>query len=309
MTLAVRPTPDPLRPDAALAKEDQSPVTLGDFGAQALVCATLQDAFPDDPVIGEERADALRAPAGRALLEQVTELVQRERPRATQETVCDWIDRGGRREPAPRAWTLDPIDGTKGFLRGDQYAVALALIVEGEVVVAAIACPALPLAGLSEGARGVLAWAVRGEGAFAAPLFEPGEAQRLAVSTRSAAEGRQLESVEPGHHDRALASQIRERLGLSGEPVRLDSMVKYVLLARGEAELYLRLTRPGYRQKLWDHAAGALVVEEAGGQLSDLRGARPDFGQGETLACEGGLVVSNGAWHADALAALVAARG
>lgn len=307
----MRPTADPLQPGAAHQKEDQSPVTVGDFAAQAVVCAALQDAFPSDPVIGEERADALRAPEGCALLEQVAGLVRQQRPEATDQAICDWIDRGGRTEPAPRAWTLDPIDGTKGFLRGDQYAVALALIEAGQVVVAAIACPALPQRGLQAGpgvGQGVVAWAVRGEGAFAAPLEGEGEVQRLAVSSRSAAEGRQLESVEPGHHDRELAAGIRARLGLSGAPVRLDSMVKYVLLARGDAELYLRLTRPGYRQKLWDHAPGALIVEEAGGRVSDLGGRAPDFGQGATLACEGGLVVSSGAWHAEALAAVVGAR-
>ena len=52
------------------------------------------------------------------------------------------IDRGGR-ESGHRFWTLDPIDGTKGFLRGDQYVVALALVVKGEVQIGALACPNL----------------------------------------------------------------------------------------------------------------------------------------------------------------------
>jgi len=52
--------------------------------------------------------------------------------------VCEWIDRGGS-DYARRFWTLDPIDGTKGFLRGDQYAVALALVVDGKVQVGVLA--------------------------------------------------------------------------------------------------------------------------------------------------------------------------
>ena len=57
--------------------------------------------------------------------------------------VCRWIDHGGGSQYSERFWTLDPIDGTKGFLRGEQYAVALALIVEGRIAVAALACPNL----------------------------------------------------------------------------------------------------------------------------------------------------------------------
>lgn len=301
VTLKVRPEPKPL--EGGVLKEDRSPVTIGDFAAQAVVCAAIQDAYPEDLVIGEEAADSLRTPEGAELLAQIVELVRSERPGATSEQVCDWIDRGGRREPAPRAWTLDPIDGTKGFLRGDQYAVALALIEEGQVQLGAIVCPALPVEGTSEGPRGVVAWGQRGQGAFQVPLAG-GEPVRLSVSTAPAAESRQLESVEPGHHDRERAGRIRAALGLTREPVRLDSMAKYLVLARGDAELYLRLTRPGYQQKIWDHAAGSILVEEAGGRISDLSGKAPDFGQGAYLDCEGGLVVSSGVWHDEALGAV-----
>ena len=50
-------------------------------------------------------------------------------PTSVQSTICQWIDHGGATHYSDRFWTLDPIDGTKGFLRGEQYAVALALIV------------------------------------------------------------------------------------------------------------------------------------------------------------------------------------
>jgi 3'(2'), 5'-bisphosphate nucleotidase len=289
-------------PEVTLSKDDRSPVTLADFSAQALICAALAEAFPDDPVIGEEDATALRKADQAGLLERVVAEVARERPGAEAEQVCAWLDRGAQREPAPRAWTVDPIDGTKGFLRGDQYGIALGLIVDGEVVVAVLGCPQLEQVEGGQ-ARGVLAWAVRGQGAFATPL-QGGEPARLRVSARPRAEARQLESVEPGHHDRERATRLRSELGIQAPPLRLDSVAKYVVLARGDAELYLRLTRSGYRQKVWDHAAGVLLVEEAGGRVSDLAGQRPDFGQGAFLHCEGGLVVSHDAWHDAVLQAL-----
>ncbi|HBP21655.1 MAG TPA: hypothetical protein DEA08_28205 [Planctomycetes bacterium] len=97
---------------------------------------------------------------------------------------------------------------------------------------------------------------------------------------------------------------MRSALGIEAEPVRLDSMTKYLLLARGEADLYLRFTREGYKQKIWDHAAGSLLVEEAGGRVSDLAGGALDFGLGALLDAPGGLIASHGGWHDQVLAAL-----
>ena len=139
-----------ISPDV-LAKKDKSPVTVADFGSQALICRTLAEAFPDDPVIAEEDAAELRRPENEAILDQVLRHVRAVRSEADvnasggidRAEVCRWIDHGGGSEYSRRFWTLDPIDGTKGFLRGEQYAVALALIVDGRVVVAALACPNL----------------------------------------------------------------------------------------------------------------------------------------------------------------------
>ena len=52
----------------------------------------------------------------------------------------------------------------------------------------------------------------------------------------------------------------------------LDSLAKYAIVARGDADVYMRPpTRPAYSEKIWDHAAGMLVIEEAGGKLIDIR--------------------------------------
>src|SRR4051794_18148484 len=165
---AVRERLDP----AVLAKHDLSPVTVADFGSQALIGRCLAEAFPDDPLIAEEDAAELRRPENAALLAEVVAQVRALRPEsgAGDESVGRWIDHGGASTFSERFWTLDPIDGTKGFLRNEQYAVALALVVGGRVVVAALACPNLPL-GLAAGdAVGVVFVAVRGQGAFARPL-------------------------------------------------------------------------------------------------------------------------------------------
>ena len=126
----------------SMVKADRSPVTVADFGSQALICGAIGDAFPDDCIVAEEDSEALKESP--RLRSRVTNYVNRFIEGSASQ-VCDWIDRGNG-EVSQRFWTLDPIDGTKGFLRRNQYAIALALIVDGDVRFGVLACPSLPQA-------------------------------------------------------------------------------------------------------------------------------------------------------------------
>lgn len=284
----------------ALEKKDRSPVTVADYAAQALVCRALAESFPEDPIIGEEDSGALREPEQKPFLDRIYEELQPEGG-GSREEILDWIDRGRTAEFRSRLWTLDPVDGTKGFLRREQYAIALALIEEGEVVVAALACPNLACSSLEPtGQSGVLFWAIKGEGAFARPLGDPSApGQRIAVSdVASPADLRVCESVESGHSKHDQSAEFVQRLGIRAQPVRLDSQTKYGVVARGDAEVYLRLpTRKDYEEKIWDHAAGVLVVQEAGGVVTDVDGRPLNFALGRTLRENRGVVVSHGKMH------------
>ena len=282
-----------------LSKDDRSPVTVADFGSQALVCRTLAEAFPDDPVIGEEDADMLRQEDNAGSLARVLAHVQTLRPDADADAVCAWIDRGGCRDTAPRFWTLDPIAGPTGFLPGPPYAVSLALVVDGALAAAAMACPNLgPTLGDDRGAGSVFT-AVRGEGTWAWPMTGEGDPVRVATSDLDdPAALRFCESVEAAHSSHDDAARIAAKLGVTAPGVRVDSQVKYGVTARGEADAYLRLPKNDvYREKIWDHAAGALVVGEAGGRVTDIRGRDLDFSQGYTLEENRGVIVSNGRLH------------
>ncbi len=283
---------------AALEKEDRSPVTVADFGSQAVICRAVDRVFSDDPIIAEEDAEALREPDNADILQQVADEVGRLIPGAGAAEACEWIDRGNAAAYADRFWTLDPIDGTKGFLRGDQYAVALALVVHGRVEVAALACP-----NLNDGA--VFA-AQQGEGAFRLPIFGESEPTPVCVSgVSSGAEARFCESVESAHSSHSDAAAVADYLGIVKEPLRIDSQAKYGVVARGDAEIYLRLTKhTGYVEKIWDHAAGALVMEEAGGRVTDLNGRQLDFSRGIRLDRNVGIVATNGRIHDLVLEAL-----
>jgi len=289
-----------------LAKKDRSPVTVADFGSQALVCRALEEAFGADPVIAEEDAAALRAAGGEEVLARVTGFVRAHRPEADADTVCRWIDRGNAHEYSSRYWTLDPIDGTKGFLRGDQYAVALALVLDGELAAAAVGCPNLGPDLDGERGAGTLFTAVRGAGAWSQPLVGGGAPRPVRVSGQDdPGLIRFCESVEAAHSSHGDAARIAAKLEIRAEPVRIDSQAKYGVVARGDAEAYLRLPRDeSYTEKIWDHAAGALVVQEAGGRVTDVAGRDLDFTRGDKLEANRGIIVTNGRLHDAVLAAM-----
>jgi 3'(2'), 5'-bisphosphate nucleotidase len=84
----------------------------------------------------------------------------------------------------------------------------------------------------------------------------------------------------------------------------MDSQVKYGIVASGDADIYLRIPNPAtrdYREKIWDHAAGSLIVEEAGGWVSDIDGKKLDFSMGKTLCRNRGILASSGRIHSRVL--------
>lgn len=294
----------------AMTKSDASPVTVADYACQALVAHRLGRVFAADALVAEEDTSLLASPGARDSVMAILQAVAPFERGVTEDDLNAWIGRGGA-VPGERFWTLDPVDGTKGFVRGDQYVVALALIEGGRVQVGALGCPNLTV-GLDThvAGPGCVALAVRGEGAWLAPL-EQGDMRPLRVSPRdNPAMARVLRSFEDAHTDPVNLERILRLLGMQQEPRRMDSQVKAVVLAGGGAELVFRLlpsNRPAYREKIWDAAAGSLLVEEAGGRVTDLRGRELDFGRGRELTNNVGVVSSNGRLHEAALAAVRAA--
>jgi len=356
---------------------------VADYAAQAIINTVLSNAFPDDPIIGEEDASDLRPSSssststtkesgdGDALRVRVVELADDilaqpplpldssggdgggERAewglgrRWGAEALLKAIDRGkyagGR---TGRFWTLDPIDGTKGFLRGGQYAVCLALLVDARVELGVIGCPNLPTepsasprnttAGTDDKddededeqqraqGRGALFIAVRGQGAYQLPLHPPAstsddvQPRRLTMPHLALHELSFLESYEKAHAALDTNALVASRLGVRARPVRMDSQAKYAALVRGDGGggVYLRLPVAfgkngdddggGYQEKIWDHAPGSLLAEEAGGVISDYRGRPLDFGLGRTLGKNFGVVAARREVHAQVIEAVQA---
>jgi 3'(2'), 5'-bisphosphate nucleotidase len=129
---------------------------------------------------------------------------------------------------------------------------------------------------------------------------------RLSVSAETdPARVRVLQSYEPGHGDVARVCRTLENLGVRNQPILIDSQAKHVLLAAGAADLLLRFALdPGYHEAIWDQAAGSLLIEEAGGRVTDTEGRPLDFTTGRRLLNNSGLVASNGVLHEAVLDAI-----
>jgi 3'(2'), 5'-bisphosphate nucleotidase len=295
-------------------KDDRSPVTIADWASQAVVVLALRDALGREVVIGEEDARVLRGPDQAALRERVLRAVRRVRPKAGMDDVLDaidWAGPGSGEESAMRFWTLDPIDGTKGFLRGEQYAVSLAWVEAGRPVVGVLGCPNLS----ADFARpfsepdpvGLILSAAEGEGTLQMPADAPDlRPVPLRLAARTPGErARICQSVEKEHTNRDSTAQVLAHLGIASEPARLDSQAKYAVVARRQADAYLRMpTRAGYVERIWDHAAGWLIAREAGAIVSDIRGAELDFGRGRGLESNLGVIAAEPGLHARLIRAI-----
>ncbi len=280
----------------SITKDDHSPVTIADFAAQALVCLLLGQSTPRIPIVAEETSSLLANPAHSDSAQKILSILHNEgytNAFSNLDDLFSCIDLGGQKA-GELFWTLDPIDGTKGFLRGEQFAVALALIEKGAVRLAVIGCPRLSIAD-DPSTSGYLFLASQDSPCIRKNL-QFGSTKEVRVSGQdNPADMRFVQSYESAHGNLPLQHRIAEDLGFWKKPVQMDSQVKYCIVACGQAEVYVRIPnamRPDYREKIWDHAAGALLVERAGGCVTDINGNALDFSQGKTLARNRGIIAA-----------------
>jgi histidinol-phosphatase len=186
-----------------------------------------------------------------------------------------------------RRWFIDPIDGTHNYMRGvPAFATLLALEVDGRLVLGVVSAPALR--------RRWLAW--QGGGAWAADLgprgWQPADARRIRVSRVDDLAGASVVySSLPSITRSGRAPGFVGLLGRAWRDRGLGDFWGYMLVAEGAAEAMIEA-----ELRVWDLAGPRAVLQEAGGQLSDLEG-----GQDVPAA---GVVATNGALHTTLLAAL-----
>lgn len=323
--------------DHVKSKDDDSLVTVADWSVQATVSLMLSESFSNQKVsiVAEEDVQTLSNSDSVGLLTAVVNTVNEclaeapkyglQSPKEALGTsqILEAISRcnstGGRNG---RHWVLDPVDGTLGFVRGDQYAVALALIEEGKVVIGVLGCPNYPrkkewlnhhqsyksMPKMSDTSdtweKGCVLYAQRGSGeAWMQPLIHGNKkhtwsnsAQRVQVSAiDDPALATFCEPVEKANTNHSFTAGVAHSMGLNKQPLRVHSMVKYAAIARGDAEIFMKFAQSGYKEKIWDHAAGVIIVEEAGGVVTDAGGHPLDFSRGLYLeGLDRGIVACSG---------------
>ncbi len=152
----------------------------------------------------------------------------------------------------------------------------------------------------------VVGVAARGAGCWKTPYAEDDWTPLTTTQRASWTDGLLIEGVAASHSDHGASERAARTLNLRNEPVRLDSQAKHALLAGGRGDLFTRLPRPGYVERVWDFAAAKCVVEEAGGAITDLRGRPIDVGLGTYLDASVEGIVASGApaLHREALDAV-----
>lgn len=277
-------------------KADGSPLTQADIVSQALLLRGLKEHFPEDGVAAEEsllpgRESDLRAAASKVLHELGLS--------SGEGDLEQWVNYKGNPRGA-RLWMVDPIDGTKGFEKGLCYSVVMGLCVAGRPLFGCMAAPLLPVDGRTS-SRTVIAY---GGPTVGAVWLDQGEQRPKRMHVSSVDSLARLRLLGSRAHDiRDICGRFMARTG-ADRLIRLDGQAKYLLLASGQADLYLRSADPSYGIAYpWDHCAGQAILEGAGGRVSDFDGKQVNYHQpmGRPIMDSNGLVASNGRCHAEVL--------
>ncbi|OCL10412.1 carbohydrate phosphatase [Glonium stellatum] len=312
-----------------LSKSDLSPVTIADFGAQALLISAIHHNFPKDKFIGEESAEALRSDP--ALLDSVWSLVSSTKlddtesegllsSLASPEEMLDVINRGTESDASKgRVWVLDPIDGTATFLRGEQYAVCLALLEDGQEKVGVLGCPNLsfegPFSQTIPGRRrkvherqvdgdgfGRMVSAVLGRGVFIRHMSRGSLLPKEKIEPQDGIADDGINCIDSTickAMDLEKHRKIAERVGATWPGTEMwSTQLRYVAMAIADCDLMIRVPKSSaWRAQIWDHAGGVLIFKESGGRVTDLDGAELNFTVGRRLEVNRGLIAARQGMH------------
>jgi 3'(2'), 5'-bisphosphate nucleotidase len=308
--------------EQAVTKDDKSLVTLADYAAQAIISWRIQQEWPDFTMVGEEDAETLVSggEGGAETLRKITALVNKtlrthkgdDAPELSTTDLVTLIDKGKGSGGMGRHWVLDPVDGTLGFVRGDQYAIALALMEEGDLKVGAMGCPNMPKMGevLEYDSSYTYGFsprlvskmlAGRGQGAFMIPCDAALSVEPVPVSCSATFDPKTAKFCEPvmkANSSQGFTASVADNLAMTSKPLRVYSQVKYGSVARADADVFMKFPKAGYKEKIWDHAAGVIIVEEAGGKVTDAGGEPLNWAGGRYLdTLDRGIVATSAALH------------
>lgn len=320
-SLASKSIQKELLDENVIQKKDLSPVTYADYVIQATIALHLKENIHSEfKMIAEEDSMYLRSEEGSKQLDLVVKAVNsinNNKAKYTSEDILGILDdchySGSSKEDY---WVLDPIDGTVGFINNDQYAIGLAYISGGEPVIGVMGCPNLNYHGLNKyltkpycyvesdrdrnrkfDSSGCVFTAIRGNGTVCYDLnsHESRSVRASQLSSGHATCPAEALTVISRHNSNRsnYVDLVLNGLNMNQLPIYMDSMCKYAVVARGDVSVYIRHhCIPNYRENVWDHAAGSIVLQEAGGIVTDIFNTPLDFSLGDKLFKNEGIVAS-----------------
>lgn len=237
--------------DVQFKKDEFDPVTIADRESDAFIRESLHRLFPDDLILSEEN-----------------------------ETLPE--------DYSKRVWMVDPLNGTKSFVKGsDTFAVVIALVENGIPIFSCVTMPA----------QGKVFYAEKGNGSFEKI---GGEFKQIHATSVHEIQRARLITREPSGDIRPIEEKL-DRIPFM-QRIEEGSGAKLCMIARGDAEAHINTN---FRAGKWDIAAPQLILEEAGGIVTDLDGKAIDYTKG-TVNLERSYVASaNRALHEKILEQLV----
>lgn len=271
-------------------KEDESPVTLADFASQIFIISKIKELFPEDQIIAEEDSGAFL----NINAENIIKKCYNSLNLVFEDGFKDTLNYRG--SISNRQWTIDPIDGTKGFQKHLAYAIGIGFMVQSEPTVCAISVPNYNERNLT------IFSAEKNHGAkvsYGNQNFNP-----IKVSENNIIKNfRVCHSL---HYDKPWVMNFARSLGITSF-VQMDSMAKFCMVADSAADLYIKPLNIK-SSFTWDFLPGDLLVKEAGGVITDLFGNSINYLNEKCIVTAPGLIASNGVLHKDLLNALKSSK-
>jgi 3'(2'), 5'-bisphosphate nucleotidase len=268
-------------------KEDDSPVTIADYASQIYIINKILEQFPEDQIIAEEEDNSFIDNKVKRLISSCYESLNIGENINIEKTLFVKDNK-----KTPRQWTVDPIDGTKGFQKGLSYAVGIGFMINSDPKMCAIAVPnykkfgkAIFIAEKDNGSR------------FA---INTSEFKKIKVSHQS--QLKQAKLCHSLHYDEPWVMDFASRAGIANF-IQIDSMAKFCMIADGTADLYVKPMNKS-RSFVWDFLPGILLVQEAGGIVTDLRGNKIEFINDKCIISAPGLIASNSIIYDDIITKL-----
>jgi len=271
---------------SSFIKKDDSPVTLADFASQIFIISNIKKDFPEDQIIAEEESGVFLDSDAENIIKKCYNSLNITFKENLEETL------NYRGSSSKRQWTVDPIDGTKGFQKSLAYAIGMGFMVQAEPTICAIGVPNYKNSLLT------IFSAEKNHGA----KVSYGDQNFTKINVSNKKEIKNFRICHSLHYNEPWVLNFARSLGVTNF-IPLDSMAKLCMVADGSSELYIKPMNM-QRSFTWDFLPGELLVNEAGGMITDIRGNPIQYVNDKCKITAPGLIASNGIRHEELLNAL-----